>query len=443
VTAAPQTPAATGRLTRVTLAGPRRRADLVLPSDEPIGVLLPEIVSMVGLGPAGEPRAYQVSRLDGQVLEPTANLRAAGVADGAVLRVDPLTEAPPAAILHDVSDEMADDLARRRGRWNARARTWTATVTVTAAAALAGLMTAPQVPPGAVTAVGLVVLLGGAGVALAGRRPVGLAAVSAGAAIAMAAVPSWTADWPLRGALWTLGAAVVVLTLGLVTGNERAGALGAGSVLVLLAVWTVPLVAGLSVARTAPIMAVVSVAALGLLPRLALIISGLTRLDDRHAADEPVTRVSAEAAVDAAHRGLAVSVVATAASGAAAGWMLAQAGTPWPIVLACLLGVTLLLRLRTFPLTVEVTSLVAAAVVIVLGLVHRWTEVDPTMWAGGAAVLLGVVAIGLLVLGYDPPPHIRARARQLADRLEGLAVVALVPVAVGAFGVYARLLGTF
>jgi hypothetical protein len=44
---------------------------------------------------------------------------------------------------------------------------------------------------------------------------------------------------------------------------------------------------------------------------------------------------------------------------------------------------------------------------------------------------------------HRPRPHVRARARQLADRLEGLVVVAAVPVAVGVFGVYERLLDTF
>jgi hypothetical protein len=65
---APQTPAqapaaarapATGRLARVTLLAPRCRADLVLPAEEPVGVLLPEILTLVGLGPAGSPRGYQ------------------------------------------------------------------------------------------------------------------------------------------------------------------------------------------------------------------------------------------------------------------------------------------------------------------------------------------------------------------------------------------------
>lgn len=66
-----QSPAPTGRLTRITLVGPRRRVDLVLPSDEPIGLLLPEIVAIVGMGPTGQPRAYQLSLTNGRVLEST------------------------------------------------------------------------------------------------------------------------------------------------------------------------------------------------------------------------------------------------------------------------------------------------------------------------------------------------------------------------------------
>ncbi|HWM59110.1 MAG TPA: type VII secretion integral membrane protein EccD [Pseudonocardia sp.] len=446
---------AMGRLTRVTLVGPRRRADLVLPSEEPMGMLLPEIVTLMGMGPAENPRGYQVSMLDGRVLEPTASLRAAGVADGALLRVYPLTEAPPAAILNDVSDELADDLARRRGRWTAPARQWTATVTVATAALLAGLLATPHVPAVVLTAVGLLVLFAGSSAVLLGEpgRPgqpglldqpgVGVATLLAGVAIAMAAVPSWTSSWPGRWALWTLGVTVTVLVLGIVSGKHRAGAFGAGSLVVLLAAWSGLPALGLSVGNTATIMALGSVGALGLLPRLALTASGLTRLDDRHANDQPVTRVSAESAVDAAHRGLAVACVAAAGSGALAGWLLAQQGTGWTIALACLVTVAMLLRLRAYPLTVEVACLVAASLVVVVGLVHRLIQIDPTWWGGAVAIMLTVAVVGLVVLGYQPPPHVQARARQLADRLEGFAVVALVPVAVGAFGVFATLLDTF
>lgn len=440
---------AVGRLTRVTLVGPRRRADLVLPSEEPMGMLLPEIVTLMGMGPAESPRGYQVSMLDGRVLEPTASLCAAGVTDGALLRVYPLTEAPPAAVLNDVSDELADDLAGRRGRWSAPARQWTATVTVTAAALLAGLLATAHVPAVMLTAVGLLVLFAGSSAVLLGQsgslgQPgVGVATLLAGVAIAMAAVPSWTSSWPGRWALWMLGVTVTVLVLGIVSGQHRAGVFGAGSLTVLLAAWSGLPALGLSAGSTATIMAVGSVGALGLLPRLALTASGLTRLDDRHANDQPVTRTSAESAVDAAHRGLAVACVAAAGSGALAGWLLAQQGTGWTVALACLVTIAMLLRLRAYPLTVEVAGLAAASLVVVAGLVHRLVQVEPAWWGGAVAIMLAVAGVGLVVLGYQPPPHVQARARQLADRLEGFAVVALMPVALGASGVFAALLDTF
>jgi hypothetical protein len=65
----PHTLAAIGHLSRVTLAGPRRRIDLVLPADEPIGLLLPEVVGMVGHPPMDDSRGYQISTLDGTVLD--------------------------------------------------------------------------------------------------------------------------------------------------------------------------------------------------------------------------------------------------------------------------------------------------------------------------------------------------------------------------------------
>ena len=37
----------------------------------------------------------------------------------------------------------------------------------------------------------------------------------------------------------------------------------------------------------------------------------------------------------------------------------------------------------------------------------------------------------------------QARARQIADRVEGIAVIAMVPVAVGVFGLYSQLLNSF
>lgn len=440
---APRTSAPTGRLTRVTLVGPRRRVDLVLPSDEPLGALLPEIVAMVGMGPAGQPRGYQLSMLGGRVLEPTADLRGAGVTDGAQLWVDPLTEAPPAAIVHDVSDEVSDDLGRRRGRWGDEPRRWTATATVAAAALLAALLAGPALPVVALAVAGGVLLVAGTAVAMLGTVAPGVAVLLAGATVLLTTVPAWTASGPGRVALAVLGVALTILALGLATTNRRVGLFGAGALLVLLGAWTGFLGFGLPAERTAAVMGIVSVALLGLLPRLAMIASGLTKLDDRQTDELPVTRVAADAAVDAAHRVLALACVATALSGAVAGWLLARAGGGWALALACLVGVALFLRLRAYPLTVEVVALVASGLAVATGLVTRWVQAEPDLWWGGTAVALAVAALGVVVLGYRPPAYTRARARQLADRLEGIAVVALVPVAVGVFDVYARLLDTF
>jgi hypothetical protein len=261
--------------------------------------------------------------------------------------------------------------------------------------------------------------------------------------MAMSTVPAWTGDRPLRYALWSAGVAGTLLALGAVTGNRRAGVLGGGTVLVLLIGWVLMLGFEMPSVRVASIMTIVSVGVLGLLPRFAMMASGLTRLDDLRGNDEPVSRVAVAAAVDAAHRGLAVAGVATAASATLAGLVLAQGTGPWTLALAALASVALLLRMRAFPLAVEVVSLVAGALAIMAGLLARWIRDAPAVWWGPPAAALGLCAIALVVLAYRPPPHVRARARQNADRLEAVTVIALVPVTVGVFGLYSRLLDTF
>jgi type VII secretion integral membrane protein EccD len=434
---------AAGRLTRVTLIGPQHRVDLVLPSAEPLGVLLPELVAMVGHRASDVPHRYQVSLVNGRALDPGESLRQAEVADGTLLRIDPLVDAPPAAVVHDISDEVADDLAGRRGRWGPGHRRWTATAVVTGAAWLAGVLVGSQLPAAVLTVAGAAVLLVGLTAALMGRRPVGLALILGGAALAMATVVTWTADWALRWALWSAAAAVIMVAVGIAVRQVRAGLLGAACLLGLLASWTGLSAAGLPADRVAAVMAVLSVGLLGVLPRIAIVSSGLTGLDDQQGEGGPVPRAAAQAAVDSAHRGLVLGCVVTAVSGLVAGWVLGHSGSGWAVALACVTGVALLLRMRAFPLTVEVVTVTAAAFGVGVGLLDGWMRQAPGMWWAGAAAAAAVAAVAVAVLGYQPRQHVRARARQLADRLESVAVLALVPVAVGVFDAYPRLLHTF
>ncbi|WP_435204283.1 type VII secretion integral membrane protein EccD [Micromonospora sp. bgisy143] len=439
----PQTLASAGHLSRVTLAGPHRRIDLVLPADEPLGLLLPEVVALVGHPPTDDSRGYQISTLDGTVLDPAGSLRQAAVPDGALLRVDPIAEAPPAAIVHDVSDEVGDDLTRRGGRWDDTARRWTATIACVVAATMAALLSGPRLDPTVVGIVGGLVALSGLLVALVRRRTVGVAALLSGAAMVTTAVPGWTDARTARVALWAVLIGCTVLAVGAATGNGRAGLLGGGTALFLVAGWSIPLLLGVPDERVAAVLAIASVGLLGLLPRFAMITSGLTRLDDRRSNDEPVSRVSVQAAVDSAHRGLAVATIAAATSAALAGLVLAATPGPWPVALAVLVAAALLLRMRAFPLAAEVVALVAGALTVVGGLLLCWIRQRPDTWWATAVAALGVCAVALAILAYRPPPHVLARGRQLADRVEALTVLALVPVAVGVFGLYSRLLDTF
>ncbi|MGC4746911.1 type VII secretion integral membrane protein EccD [Micromonospora sp. DT201] len=438
-----QSPTAAGQLSRVTLAGGRRRIDLVLPADEPVGLLLPELVLMVGHPPMDDSRGYQISTLDGTVLDPASSLRGAAVPDGALLRVDPISEAPPAAIVHDVSEEVSDDLAVRGGQWGDAARAWTATIACVVAATVAAALADPRLGPVAVGTVGGAVALTGLLLGLMGRRSVGVAVLVSGSAMVMSTMPDWTHGRTALWALWIAGVGCTVLALGAVTGNRRAGVLGGATVLILVAGWSVPLGLGMPAARVAAVLAILSVGVLGLLPRIAMMASGLTRLDDQLSNDSPVSRVAVRAAVDSAHRGLAVAAVATAASAALGGLVLAMGSGTWTLVLAGLVGVASLLRMRAFPLAVEVVALVGGGLAVAGGLLARWVQDSPDTWWGAAVAALGVCAVALVILAHRPSAHVLARARQYADRVEALTVMALVPVAVGVFGLYSRLLDSF
>ncbi|NEA38296.1 EsaB/YukD family protein, partial [Streptomyces sp. SID11385] len=112
----------TGALSRVTLVGERRRADLVLPAGEPVGVLLPEILRVLDDRVGERPEVRQLITVEGEALAQDVTLEGAGIADGAVLRLVRAEDAPSAPVVHDVSDEAAADLEVRAWRWGPGAR---------------------------------------------------------------------------------------------------------------------------------------------------------------------------------------------------------------------------------------------------------------------------------------------------------------------------------
>ncbi|MYW28066.1 EsaB/YukD family protein, partial [Streptomyces sp. SID2119] len=133
-------------LSRVTLVGERRRADIVLPSDTPIGQLLPEILQLLDDRAASRPLTRQLLTSDGSALPHDSTLASAGVSDGAVLRLVRIHAAPPAPVVHDVTDQVADTLDLQAWRWRPAARRVAAGASTVAFSVVAALLARREFP---------------------------------------------------------------------------------------------------------------------------------------------------------------------------------------------------------------------------------------------------------------------------------------------------------
>lgn len=441
-------------LSRVTLVGERRRADIVLPSDTPIGQLLPDILQLLDDRAASRPLTRQLITSDGTALPHDSTLASAGVSDGAVLRLVRTHAAPPAPVVHDVTDQVADDLDLRAWRWRPAARRVAAGASTVVFAVIAALLARREFPlgalAGALAAVTAVLLVGGALVSRLGAGNRGLATALLSVSGGLGVLTAWTAadayGWsgPARLAAVATAVALSMALLGFFSPLGRGGLIGAGATAAVTAVWEGVAAVEPDPARIGALMAVFSVVLLGMLPRIALMASGLTALDDRRSGGASVSRHDVDNALAATHRGLALASVVTAVSATAAGWLLTLAERPtvWTVLLPSLVAVVLLSRARAFPLVAEVTALFAAAAVLLVRLVMLWME-QASVGSGPVIVLGAAALLPLLALSVEPPEHVRVRLRRTADLVESIGMVALFPIAIGVFGMYGQLLDKF
>ncbi|MEU2023078.1 type VII secretion integral membrane protein EccD [Streptomyces sp. NPDC016469] len=445
--------ASRAEMSRVTLVGERRRADLVLPSDTPVGQLLPDILRLLDDRAASRPLTRQLLTADGSALPLDATLASAGIGDGAVLRLVRIHAAPPAPVVHDVTDQVADSLDLQTWRWRPAARRAGAGAAAVVFAVIAALLARREFPlgalAGALTGVTALLLVAGALVARLGRGNRSPATALLLVSAALGVLTAWTAadahDWSgaLRLAAVAGAVALSLVLLGLLSPLGRGGLIGGLATAVVTGVWEVVAAVAEDRARLGAVMAVFSVVLLGLLPRLALMASGLTGLDDRRSGGASVSRHDVGNALAATHRGLALATLVTGVSAAAGGYLLTTADRPtvWTVLLACLVAVVLLSRARAFPLVAEVVALFAAAAFVSVRLVVLW--LDHSGGAGPVAVLCAAALLPLLALVAEPPEHVRVRLRRTADLIESIGVVGLFPLAVGVFGVYGQLLNKF
>ena len=442
-------------LTRITLVGERRRIDLVLPSREPVGILLPEIMRLLDDRVGARPELRHLVTTDGSALAHDSTLESAAVADGAVLRLVRVEDAPSAPVVHDISDEVADDLDVRAWRWRPAVRRVVAGLSTVVWALAAGVLArggfASSAVAGGLVAVAAVCAIAGV---LCGRmRRHGMATTLIATAGALGVLGAWTAAdaYAWSGAARLAGVAatgvVALLLAGWCTPLGRGALIGAGALGGCLVLWeaVIALQSGAGSpteqARVGALVAAVCLVLLGLLPRLALMASGLTGLDDRRTGGVSVSRYDVGTALAATHRGLALATTVLAASAAGAGVLVLHEVSVWTAPLGIAVAVVLALRARAFPLAAEVVVLLLAAGVVAVRLAAAWLGQAPA--TGPVAVLALLAVVPLAVLGVEPAEHVRVRLRRIGDVLESVAVIALLPLVIGVFGVYGRLLGTF
>ena len=433
--------------TRVTVQGVSRKADLVLPDDEPLAALLPDVLALLDEGMARSPRPVALVTRVGDQLDASLTLAEQDVQHGTFLRIVRVDEAPPPPEVADITDLTADHVANRADAWGPQWATGAAAVV----AAVLGYFTASLAAAdfsASTTHLLLACLTLTASAALAARKGLGaLGVVAAATAAGVAAPTAALVTTALHGTTnlfapltWFALVCAVLAVVGAAGFTDRAlgfgGAIGAVLVAALLATHQL----GWEDAHGAAVVGVVGLVLLGLLPGVSMTLSGLSGLHDRMVEGERVPRTRAVTTVDVTFRALTSATVATAVVSGACAWVLANDSNLWSRLLATAFATVLLLRTRVMPLAPQrLVLLTAGAVPLVALLVHS-ANTDPS-----GSLAAAVVGLALVALARSIPTSevVLARLRQVATVIELIAVLCLVPLVLAQLGVFADLLETF
>lgn len=435
---------------RVTVIGQRRRLDAVLPADEPLGILLPDLLRMLDEPMQQTPQRRFLTTATGVLVPPEGTLSSAQVIDGSVLRLASEGELPPPPTVYDVTEEAVEDLKRRGATFKPKHRRILAGAGLVFSIIAGGISLLVAAPNGVTAAILLVIgaICAFVGIALgrSGNKLVAIPLVTVATVLLALTVGFWALDvgWEL-GLVITVGA--LCLAFGplfyAAAGVAGGGVVAAATAIMFVAVWMVGVGTGLEWERIGALAALLAVLLMGLLPRMALALSGLSGLDDKRAAGQEIMRGDVQSSLNAAHLGLALATVPIAVSSAVAGIQLLQDGSGWSVALALVLAFLLASRSRLYPLVSEVAVLFAATFTIVSGCVL----IAAVNGQGGAFIALGLLVLVAMFcafgLSFAPAEHVRARLTQLLDYLEVGAIIVTVPLALGVFGVYTKLMHAF
>jgi type VII secretion integral membrane protein EccD len=457
-------PAAPNRMTwarRVTVVSPRARVDVALPVQSSFAELVPELVRLsdaqrhTGPGHTG----WVLTRLGGVPLPSELTVAGAGLRDGDVLYLVPRERQGAPLLFDDVVDAIASASENSDGAW--RPTTAHRVGAAGGAVALAGStlllfsLLSGKVAAPAATGGALIALLAAGGVlarVLHDRRAA-VACVAAGLPAAVltgvSAVPPHHL-WPLRGGAAGLGLAVLAAYGALAIFAVKhysawfgalvgAAALGGGTAAVVG-------LADVTAAHAGVVLAVLSTALAAAAPMLSMrlgrlplprVPSDITAFREN---EEPTLGPDVLKQTTTAQRmltGLLAALGMSATVGAVAA--LKAPGT-WPVVFVSLLSVVWMLRSRSYTDTVQRVLLVGSGLASLAWLAGSLVvRHEQTLLVSGVAVL-ALAGMGCFVYarnagqGRHSPYWTR-----FMDVSEFLSVVALLPIAGVALGVYEHL----
>ena len=439
-------------LCRLSIQRGPHTVDLVLPTETPVGVLLPSIVDLVQCGGVAvdEGRQWHLSRVGQARLNSASSLHDNGIRDGDLLLLTTAATPAPEWIEDDPWHAVIDaaDTGRTPSRVTATAACLCAVVLGATALVWSGIVTHA---PGHVITGGTIAsaaAVGAATVRRANPDPVlcttlSVIAVVFAAAAGFLAVPAGPST-----ANSLLAAAVACSISILLLRVTRCGAVCLTALAMLNALtsaasacgvaWTLP------VATTGAALSALSLGALGVSARLSIASAGLAPV--MSSPDERAGGVLASEtprAVSAHHTltGLVIgSAGATALGTALVAWDCVDDGRMWPkgAVFAVVVGLVMVLRARTHidmcrrtALFVCGTTATAAGVALVV------------VSAPGQAnwVCLVATAVGLSMLGGRFGATVNPLLCRIVDVSEYLALAAVVPLGCWVGGLYGLIRG--
>lgn len=469
------------RFTRVTVVGDGRQVDISLPAGAALAEQMPTVLRLLSVPSTTVPVRWRLAAPEFGPIDPSRSLDEVGVLDGTQLFLTEAAAAPPPPFVDDVETTVAELVGSSAPDWSGEARRGAVAgllAVVFGAAVVLGLYLpspagwiAPALVLVAALATGRLVVAGGGGVAAAvavpaaaglllgvvAARPTAFGVAGYGSAadpvgVDGADLGSLGVDYFPEAMHWNgfplllIAAAAFGLALVGVVRRVPGLFLGGSVTAVAAAAALCCLRLGLPPDRTAGIGLVVAVILAGLAGQAALGGAGLVDLMVADERGEPVPR---ELVARAVRRGLGMAggmiwaavaigglsclvlIASTPVAGAAGAWIAPAIGLLGGLVFA--------LRSRMFTRTQHVGPMLVVSVVALVALAVRlptWLSADET---GSAAITLLVLLAAGALIGVAGLRTLRevagARVQRNLERLETIAVLALVPALVLLFRV--------